>query len=190
MFFFLKHLSDSKFLQSYDLSDRNTLFEWDVELKGQINAEQCKFKASQLKLEIKLIKKTQKRWESIFKLNQKQAKQAKEDPVNSKLSTENVNNKPIVKETTKIDASKHITAATVNTTPQNIKTTTTHKCEEKPKIINEPPPLPPKVLRGPYYGYTGLANLGNTCYMNATLQCLANTTDFRDFFFGITSLFA
>ena len=30
-------------------------------------------------------------------------------------------------------------------------------------------------------GSVGLCNLGNTCYMNATLQCLAHTLMFRDF---------
>lgn len=31
-------------------------------------------------------------------------------------------------------------------------------------------------------GIVGLANLGNTCYMNSALQCLSNLTDFSTYF--------
>ena len=31
-------------------------------------------------------------------------------------------------------------------------------------------------------GYTGLSNLGNTCYLNSCLQCLSNTVELRDYF--------
>jgi ubiquitin carboxyl-terminal hydrolase 8 len=34
-------------------------------------------------------------------------------------------------------------------------------------------------------GYSGLKNLGNTCYMNATIQCLSATVPFARFFTGM-----
>jgi ubiquitin C-terminal hydrolase len=37
---------------------------------------------------------------------------------------------------------------------------------------------------GNYVGRTGLVNLGNTCYMNASLQVLLNATDLREYFLG------
>ncbi|OWA50676.1 putative Ubiquitin carboxyl-terminal hydrolase 8 [Hypsibius exemplaris] len=33
-----------------------------------------------------------------------------------------------------------------------------------------------------HFGYTGLKNMGNWCYMNSVLQCLAHTRPFREFY--------
>lgn len=37
-------------------------------------------------------------------------------------------------------------------------------------------------------GMTGLKNLGNTCFMNSTLQVLFNTPEIKDFFLRAPSL--
>lgn len=37
---------------------------------------------------------------------------------------------------------------------------------------------------GAHTGLTGLDNLGNTCYLNSIVQCLANTRPLRDYFLG------
>lgn len=43
-------------------------------------------------------------------------------------------------------------------------------------IFNPSPSISPKI------GYTGLDNLGNTCFMNSVIQCLSNTEELRDYF--------
>jgi len=37
-------------------------------------------------------------------------------------------------------------------------------------------------------GWTGLNNLGNTCFMNSILQVLSNTVELRQYFLGMLAV--
>ncbi|GAU92529.1 hypothetical protein RvY_04599-2 [Ramazzottius varieornatus] len=48
--------------------------------------------------------------------------------------------------------------------------------------LSDTTPYSPQVVVKKHYGLTGLNNLGNSCYLNAVVQCLANTRELRDYF--------
>lgn len=77
-------------------------------------------------------------------------------------------------------------------------TTSSNKMNRSRSASSSLSPSPPQYRNRPQinivnsnsnYGFVGLVNLGNTCYMNAALQCLINSTDLRDYFLETRQLF-
>ncbi|XP_076952933.1 ubiquitin carboxyl-terminal hydrolase 8-like [Bidens hawaiensis] len=59
-----------------------------------------------------------------------------------------------------------------------------HSDKVNPYVRLGQPPLASSFNEPQKLGLTGLSNLGNTCYMNSAVQCLAHTPHFVDYFLG------
>jgi ubiquitin C-terminal hydrolase len=125
------------------------------------------------KLEISLRKKTIKKWDTVYK------PVAADEPVNAKKIDDNDSIELVRQNNSAMEVASSMRFESVLQPP---KQEAVLKCleKEKPAVIGTPKPK--LDLKQTYYGKTGLINIGNTCYMNATIQCLANTIDLRNYF--------
>lgn len=77
--------------------------------------------------------------------------------------------------------------------PPAVATSTMERQDNRPRIMSHSG-LKPPTIQSDYpvtywadtqIGTSGLKNLGNTCYMNSTIQCLSATVPFARFFTGV-----